>query len=163
MTLSYVLQGLENDTQKGACGCLEYDWTPSPVSLHRNWSQSREYFVKILISVSCHLDWEFEHEDYFWLYLEYEFHLLPWFLLGSSMKLIMIVASIESVSYFFLLQILTNVLQLSRTIAAWMPHAATQMARITVSVKEASSGTVSGVQVPTKTSFIWQNILSEKH
>ena len=60
MTLSYVLQGLENDIQKGACGCLEYDWTPSPVSLHRNWSQSREYFVKILISVSCHLDWEFD-------------------------------------------------------------------------------------------------------
>lgn len=28
-----------------------------------------------------------------------------------------------------------------------MPHAATQMARITVSVKEASSGTVSGVQI----------------
>ena len=44
-----------------------------------------------------------------------------------------------------------------------MPHAATQMARTTAYVKEASSGTVSLVQVLAKTSFIWQNILTEKH
>lgn len=77
------------------------------------------------------------------------------------MKL-MIVTSIESVSYFLLLQMLTNVLHLTQTIAAWMPHAATQMARTTVYVKEASSGTVSIVRVSAKTG-LFGKIFSESN